>query len=150
MNKYFDKSKIIFKGLVENPEFAIDEENYFVGMSFISIIQRDEAYSLEYLVGILNSKYAFNWFNIYGKKRGAGVDIGVNKLRTFPLPNSYSNMIESKVREIMGSKLKDKTTLENELDVLVYKNYELTYQEIMKIDKSFIVSESEYNALILE
>jgi adenine-specific DNA-methyltransferase len=148
--KYFDRPKIIFKGMFVDPEFAIDEENYFVGMSFISIIQRDEAYSLEYLVGILNSKYAFNWFNIYGKKRGAGVDIGVNKLRTFPLPNSYSKMIELKVREIMRSSLKDKTTLENELNVLVYKNYELTYQEIVKIDKSFTVSESEYNALILD
>lgn len=133
-----------------DPEFAIDNENYFIGMSFISIIQRDKKYSLEYLLGILNSKYASNWFNVYGKKRGAGVDIGVNKLRTFPIPNKYSKMIELKVKEIMCSDLKVKSSLEDELDFMVYKNYGLSYQEVKKLDESFKISELDYNSFTLD
>jgi hypothetical protein len=148
--KYFNRPKIIFKGMFVDPEFAIDNENYFIGMSFISIIQIDKNYSLEYLLGILNSKYASNWFNIYGKKRGAGVVIGVNKLRTFPIPDNYSKMIELKVKEIMSSDLKVKSSLEAELDFMVYKNYGLSYHEVNKLDQSFKISELHYNSFTLE
>ena len=58
--KFFNQPKIVFKGMFLNQEFAIDTNDYFLGMSFISIIQKNNEYSLEYLLGLLNSKYAFN------------------------------------------------------------------------------------------
>ena len=32
-----------------------------------------------------NSRIAYDWFYSFDKKRGAGVDIGVNKIRSFPI-----------------------------------------------------------------
>lgn len=145
--KYFNQPKIVFKGMFLNQEFAIDTNDYFLGMSFISIIQKTSEYSLEYLLGLLNSKYALNWFNIYGKKRGAGVDIGVNKLRTFPLPKIYSTKLEIKVKEIILLPLSDLSPLEDEIDALVFKSYELGFQEVKKIDPKFKLSEAEYEKL---
>ena len=34
---------------------------------------------------------------------------------------------------------------ENQIDVIVYKLYDLTYQEVLTIDKGFPMSEIEYN-----
>ena len=106
--------------MFEKPCFAIDyNNNYYVGMSFNCIIEKDSRYKLEYVLGILNSNFAYNWFYKNGKKRGAGVDIGVDKLRTFPikqttqdnmnkiidivkqLQNNYSEQLESELNRII-------------------------------------------------
>ena len=39
---------------------------------------------------------------------------------------------------------KDTTELEKEIDVLVYKFYELTYEEVKIIDSEFWMSEEEF------
>jgi len=50
------------------------------------------------------------------------------------------------VDEILKKKKanQDTTALEREIDVLVYKLYELTYDEVKIIDKDFWLSEEEY------
>jgi len=123
-------------------------------MSFISIIENNQSngFSLEFLLGILNSKFAFNWFYTYGKKRGAGVDIGVEKLRTFPLPNNPNKKIELLVKEISDNKYhgKPSSKLETELNILVFRLYELRYDEVKVIDPEFGLSREEYEAIKLE
>lgn len=150
----FNKKKILFKGMFVKNECAIDEDKYFVGMSFISIIEnkKSKGFSLEYLLGVLNSKYALNWFYTYGKKRGAGVDIGVDKLRTFPLAENPNKKIESLVKDVISKKELGKKTdsIEQEIDNLVYKLYELTYDEVKVIDPEFSLSKKEYEAIKLE
>jgi adenine-specific DNA-methyltransferase len=42
------------------------------------------------------------------------------------------------------------TTLEKEIDVLVYKLYELTYDEIKVVDPDFWLSEEEYKNVRLD
>ena len=150
----FKKKKILFKGMFVKNECAIDEDKYFVGMSFISIIENknSKGFSLDYLLGVLNSKYALNWFYTYGKKRGAGVDIGVDKLRTFPLAENPNKKIESLVKEIITKKElgKNTTPIEHQIDNLVYKLYELTYDEVKIIDPAFSLSKKEYEGIKLE
>ncbi len=84
-------------------EFVYDESNLFVGMSCILIIEKNNCeYNLKYLLGILNSKFALNWFFQNGKKRGGGVDIGVDKLRTFPvIKTSNQEKIKKIVDEVL-------------------------------------------------
>jgi len=56
--------------------------------------------------------------------------------------------IEKLFDEILKKKKSkhDTTSLEKEIDVLVYKLYELTYDEVKIIDKDFWLSEDEYLA----
>lgn len=44
----------------------------------------------------------------------------------------------------------DTTALEKEIDVLVYKLYELTYDEVKIIEPGFALSEGEYLSYDLE
>jgi adenine-specific DNA-methyltransferase len=86
--KYFENPKIIFKNMFESPEFTYDDKCFYFGFSFSSIINMKNDYSLKYLLALLNSSFAKKWFYDNGKLRGAGVDIGVEKLRLFPVPKN--------------------------------------------------------------
>lgn len=86
---FFQKEKLIFKNMFVSPEFTIDVNGYYLGFSFSSILRKEENYSLEYLLAILNSNFAEFWFYQNGKMRGAGVDIGVEKLRLFPINQCF-------------------------------------------------------------
>jgi hypothetical protein len=91
--KYFNEPKIIFKGMFKSPDFTYDDDNYFFGFSFSSIIKKNDGNSLKYLLALLNSKLANKWFYTFGKLRGVGVDIGVEKLRTFPVVHTSKELV---------------------------------------------------------
>jgi adenine-specific DNA-methyltransferase len=149
--KFFTAKKILFPIMFAESHCAIDNNQFFVGMSFITIIQKDANYNLEQLSGILNSKFANYWFYTYGKKRGVGVDIGVNKLREFPLPNYQSVKVNETVVKILKLKKlnQDSFIEEQDIDNLVYKLYNLSYDEVLIIEPEFNerMSEQEYDAL---
>ncbi|MDO9341019.1 MAG: TaqI-like C-terminal specificity domain-containing protein [Bacteroidales bacterium] len=147
--KYFENPKIIFKNMFVNVGFSYDDkDNYYFGFSFSSVIQEDKNYNLKYILAILNSKFAENWFYKNGKKRGAGVDIGVEKLRTFPIKEvshpeqkPFIDLVD-KILTITKdddylqnsnkqAKVKD---LEAEIDQLVYKLYGLSPEEIKIVE----------------
>lgn len=84
----FNSPKIIMPSLLIKPSATYSHfENYF-GMSTNIIISQNENYCLKYLLGLLNSKFAYCWYYNKCKYRGAGVDVGVEKLRTFPVPTT--------------------------------------------------------------
>lgn len=155
----FDQEKLIIPSMFVDNKIAYDNKNYYFGMSSNLItLQNNASYSLKVVLAILNSKFALNWFYINGKKRGAGVDIGVDKLRSFPIPQKIinqnniikivDNIIElAKSDNYINDKLKQQSIqqYEHQLDVLIYKLYELTYQEVLTIDKDFQMSELEYD-----
>ncbi len=136
--QYFTKPKVIFKIMFKEPEFTYDDTGLYFGFSFSSIINKPNIdCSLKYLLSILNSKLANNWFNINGKQRGAGVDIGVNKLRTFPIMKSTNEkpfkilvdylmfLTSKKSTSIIGHTSNDRIAshIEDVLDMMVYELY---------------------------
>lgn len=127
--------------MFKEPEFMIDSDNYYFGMSFLSIIKKDNiSIDLKIILGILNSKLALYWFYKNGKKRGIGVDIGVDKIRSFPIHKNILN--HKKTVEILDTvnsiiKLKEQNFEMNEsyeyLDNLIFSIYELDLKEINEI-----------------
>ena len=99
---YFNSPKIIMPSMFDINNFTIDyETHYYVGMSFSCIVVNNPEYLLEYVLAVLNSTVAKEWFHSFGKKRGVGVDIGVDKVRTFPIKPcdmSVQKQIEAKVK----------------------------------------------------
>ncbi|TSC91221.1 MAG: putative type IV restriction endonuclease [Parcubacteria group bacterium Licking1014_17] len=159
-SKYFENPKLICEGMFLSPGFYYDEDKYYVGFSFSVIVQKDKNYSLKYLLGVLNSKFAGNWFNVNGKKRGVGVDIGVLVFRQFPIYRATAdqqNNIENLVDKILSlnkefHKLPENSekwqSLKSEIDKTdhrideeVYKLYNLTPEEIKIIENRQINGE---------
>lgn len=124
---YFDNPKIIMPSMFVENNFTIDyEKQYYVGMSFSCIVVKESTYLLEYILATLNSTIAKEWFYAFGKKRGAGVDIGVDKVRTFPIKYcdiSVQNEIAKKVK-LLISDYASNIKLDSEVDEMIKKIYE--------------------------
>jgi adenine-specific DNA-methyltransferase len=153
--RFFEEEKLICKGMFLKPQFYYDNEQYYCGFSFSVIINKSNEYDLKLLLGIMNSKLGEYWFNKNGKKRGVGVDIGVKVFRLFPLPNnkttifsSISNQIIQSVEQIQQlnkelekvrvpseiESIKNKVFfLDNRINDLVYKLYDLNQEQIDEI-----------------
>jgi uncharacterized protein Yka (UPF0111/DUF47 family) len=103
----------------------------------------------------MNSKLGEYWFNLNGKKRGVGVDIGVKVFRHFPLFTKRNQTIENKLIELVDqllqlneekaaaklssqvSQLESKIDYcENRVNELVYQLYELTPEEIKIVESA--------------
>ena len=99
-------------------------------------------YTLKFLCALLNSTLGTWWFVTNGKRRGVGVDVGVDRLRQFPLPQSSDQFskIEQLVDRILAAKKKhvaaDTAGLEREIDERVYRLYGLTPDEIRLVEES--------------
>ncbi|MCK5822926.1 MAG: Eco57I restriction-modification methylase domain-containing protein, partial [Bacteroidales bacterium] len=154
--RFFEEPKLICKGMFLQPEFYYDDEKYYFGFSFSSIIQKSRKYDLKLLLGIMNSKLGEFWFHLNGKRRGIGVDIGVKIFRLFPLPpktNKNFDIISTKIIKLveqLQSLKKDLKTqslqtakvqierqivyFEKRINEKVYKLYAFKKQEIEMIE----------------
>ncbi len=146
--KYFNNNKIVIPSMFRTRQATYVEDEAYFGLSTNIIIQKNEKYSLKYIVAILNSKFAEKWFYLNGKKRGAGVDIGVQKLRQFPIKNIDNNKQKpfiALVNTILATTESEDYTenpqkqakvkvLEAEIDQMVYQLYDLTPEEIKIVE----------------
>lgn len=144
----FAKEKLILPAMFARQNVGYMETEGYFGLSSNIIIQKNTNYSLKYILAILNSSLAFDWFYRYGKKRGVGVDIGVNKLRTFPVKKlslKFQEPFKDCVDRILSitkgddylqnsQKQAKVKSLEREIDQLVYKLYDLTPEEIKIVE----------------
>jgi hypothetical protein len=95
---------------------------------------------LKYLVGILNSKLINLELNRYSPKTGTGdLIISVQALNPLKIvvPNeAQETQMNNLVDQIITQKQQnqDTTTLEKEIDQLVYQLYELTDEEIKIVE----------------
>ena len=103
--------------------------------------------------GLLNSKLAtFYHFNHSPKAtKGAFPKILVQDLKEFPLPSIISEemrTITDLVEQILDSKKVNQQTdtidLENQIDLLVYRLYALTYDEVLIVDPETPITREEY------
>jgi hypothetical protein len=109
------------------------------------------------LLSIINSKF-INWYHLktfYAVRIPQGsLKYPVDFFNSLPIP---INLVKNKIIEdlvtniiLYKSEGKDTTALEQQIDNLVYKLYELTYEEVKIIDPEFALTEPEYDAIKVE
>lgn len=137
--------------MFKTPTFAIDNNGIFVGMSY-NIVVPFKSDNIEWILAVLNSKYAEYWFNNNAKHRGIGNDVGVEKLRSFPIPTEHTlslNKLKQLVLLIMDGK-QELQELETEIDHIVYHLYDLTYDEVLIVDPNTPITRKEYDNFKLD
>jgi hypothetical protein len=146
--KNLDKQTLAKIGVaqtVSDLQCFLDEEgNFFlnnVRVNGIKPINENEV-NIKYLLGILNSKVANFYFKLVGKPKDNGF-FEANKQFISPIPikivdQKYQIKIEPLVDKILTAKKSnpqaDTTTLEKEIDQLVYQLYGLTEEEIKIVE----------------
>ena len=148
----FVQPKIIGPSMFMKPSFAFDEKNLFVGMSF-NIITAISDINLRFVLALLNSTFAKKWFYDNAKHRGAGVDVGVDKLRSFPIPfysmdtvKAIVNLVDLIIIDKERNKTVSTKKKEDKIDHLVYRLYGLTYDEVLIIDPQTPITREEYES----
>ncbi|MBS1552602.1 MAG: Eco57I restriction-modification methylase domain-containing protein [Bacteroidetes bacterium] len=160
------KPKILIRGNDTRISAVLDNE----GSVFIGIygIKCDKEISSNYmtLLGLLNSNL-FQWLffiqNPSIKIAGGFFSINAPHLLKLPIKEDklYSRQITILVKQILtltkaSDFLESKTkkanvkSIENQIDIFVYKLYELDYDEVKVVDPEFWMSEREYVKFSLE
>lgn len=106
---------------------------------------------LKYILAIINSKLIdFYYENVYG----GFIDVYPNNLKELPIiigNKKLMTTITKHVDTIIKIKQEEKNPeiIEQQIDIMIYKLYELTFDEVKIIDPDFWLSEEEYNNMQL-
>lgn len=151
---HFLQSDSSFMAILWNCLSTVDNKSIRASIKRYSHHTREEMekYSnrvcLEYLLAILNSKFAMV---LLANQRGDDYHIYPEHLRNMPIapaPKEKQYEISLLVREIIDKKViaTDTTSLENQIDFLVYHLYNLTYDEVLVVDPNPPFTREQYES----
>lgn len=152
---YFSGEKIVAPYRSKSNDFAYNDKNFYASKDVAFILPNNKTVNLKSLVCILNSKLVYKWLYFKGKRKGQTLELYANPLSSIPIKNSDNlNVFENLYQQILELKTKkqDTTDLEQQIDNLVYKLYELTYDEVLVVEPEFAerMSREEYEGLKVE
>lgn len=132
----FQKPKIVWGEISDKPKFAFDDSNYFAEATTFLMTGKN----LKYLLAILNSKVSEWYFNQISTTTGMGTNRWKKyKIELLPIKDISEKQQEPIVKLvdkilIANKSSEDTTELENKIDELVYKLYDLNEDEIKIVE----------------
>ena len=152
---FWNTPKIVIAGMTKVIEAVYVEEPLGLGVGIYGIFDFGK-FNPHALTAILNSKFiSFYFINKFKDKHLAGGYLAINKSTIEELPivdikmdvqNKLTNLsikIHNEKKHNININTSD---LENQIDLMVYKLYELSYAEVLVVDPEFGLSEEEYDA----
>ncbi|EGT1083806.1 class I SAM-dependent DNA methyltransferase [Campylobacter coli] len=142
--KFFTGSPriVALRKCVGEPKFSYVDFDCYVSATFYVI--KTQRINVKYLTAILNSKLVAFWLKHKGKMQGNNYQIDKEPLLNIPIVDTNSknkklaDELINLVDEILKAKEQDKNAntqeLENKINSLVYKLYNLTEEEIKIIE----------------
>jgi hypothetical protein len=147
------KEKLFFRRVSENLVFAYDDEQYFALNTLVVVNSKPGFnFKIKYLLAILNSSLVnYVYKNKYKSTKKVFSEIQANSVEKLPIRSlteieqnkfvSLSNLIIENRKQHLETK-----ELEAKIDLMVYKLYELTYDEVLVVEPEFSLSKQEYEA----
>ena len=151
--KRFEQPKVLVRDTGGGLMATYDNDNYYVKDV---IIIEDEHYNesiLKVLAALLNSK-TLRW---YYETSFPTLHVQRDELASLPIPKSVFEIdlrpIINFVDQILAAKkenpLADTSVWEREIDLLIYKLYGLTYDEVLIVDPETTITKEEYETMII-
>lgn len=141
-DRFFEEPKILFvrlrnKSLERKLVGAFDDSAFYNRDNFNNIILKDKSFSLAYILALFNSRLINHWY----KAHFDNVNINPEQVRLIPIkriPMEKQKLFADKVEQIQKI-VKQKpdsetTSLEREIDQLVFKLYGLNEEEIKIVE----------------
>ncbi len=157
--RFFEGERILFReipGEGKKIQASISNDTYYYGHS-ISPFKPYENHleKLSYFLGIVNSRLT-SWYASYtlsNFSKDIFPKLNPNDIKEILIPSEFQCFIEitNCVQEILYLKQQnpsaDTTALESEIDLLVYRLYQLTWDEVKIVDPDFAMDREEYDGL---
>ena len=145
----FEKEKIVWQRITQEPTFCISIPGELIldSMAFLSSFEKRNG---RYFLALLNSFLTKYWVSKNVHQYGnTGFRLSNQYVEQFPIPKipkEQQKPFEKLVDIIIAKKEKgeDTTKEEQTIDVMVYKLYGLTYNEVKTIYPVFFLTEKEY------
>ena len=157
--RFFTEPRIIVRQIVGGSSLKIiagyedSKPTFFTQVGFSLLSKRNDTNELKYLLGILNSKL----ISFYHKNKFLDVEkvvfqkILIANAKQLPIkvaPDNIEEIIIKNVDSIIVAKHKtpegNTQTIENNIDLLVYHLYGLTYDEVLIVDPKTPITRKEY------
>lgn len=159
----FEKEKIICPQRNNYNVFGYSKYSWYASVDVYFITAPKQDYQLKYILSLLNSNLYYIWLYNKGKRKGESLELYQKPLSEIPIKKAdeqIQNKFVSVVDKILAITQTDDylqnqekqnavKEYEKQIDIMVYKLYDLTYQEVLTIDKNFLISEDEYNSYSL-
>ncbi len=137
----FNSEKIIAPQRSPRNTFGYNNVPWYASMDVYYITSIDSDYSLKYVLALLNSKLYYLWLYNKGKRKGENLELYQKPLSEIPIKKAtleeQSNIVKI-VDQILAKKMEnpkcDTSSLENEIDKLVYNLYSLSQEEILIVE----------------
>ncbi len=144
--------KIIVAGMSNRLEAYFDDGQYLAGKSTTILLGKPD--ELKCIVAIINSKLMSFWMRVNFnslKMAGGYINVGVNEISSIPIANIVNrNQFVDLVDKIQHEKVinpeTDTSQMENQIDLLVYHLYGLTYDEVLIVDPETPITREEYES----
>ena len=147
--RFFKGEKIVsLRKCVGRPSFSYSDFDAYVSATFYVI--KTERYDMKYLTGLLNSTLIAFWLRNRGKMQGNNYQIDKEPLLQIPLKKEndgkVANLVASIIDRLKTNPQADTTSLENQIDYLVYHLYNLTYDEVLVVDPNPPFTREQYES----
>lgn len=149
----FEQPKILIREAGATITAAIDYNNNYIMSSLYNCILIDKRYSLEYLLGLINSKLFQHLMNklTFEKTKGAFTKAKIYHYYELPVKIAAfqeQDVISNYVKSIMSksSSGEDISKDEKQLNIAIFKLYDLTFDEIQVIDPETPITRDEYES----
>ena len=147
----FEKEKITWGNLALNAQYSFVDKDLYLCAPCPIITPANK-----YILAVLNSPVSDYYIRKLGVTRNGGYfeykPMFVEQLPVPQISTEKQEIFIKKAEKIitLKSSSKDTKTLEQQIDNMVYKLYELTYEEVKIIDPEFALTEQEYADIKLE
>jgi len=147
----FENPKIIWGLTADKWAYAYDDKQHFLPSN--GYILTSKEIPIKYLLGLINSDLLKYYFGFIGVMTAGGAytlkhaTIQQLPMKVLANPSLFIEIVDQILEH--KSQGKDTNTLEEQINSLVYKLYQLTYDEVLVIDPKFTerMSREEYEKL---
>lgn len=151
-NTNFDGEKIILPYRAVDNSFCFSDKPFYASIDVFFININNHLYSTKFITCILCSKLIEYWLNNNCKRKGKILELYQKPLSEIPIKEASKEIqliFVNYVDEIIHRKSKNLETLslENKINSFVYKLYELSFEDVIKIDLDFSLSLVDYENL---
>ena len=134
--------------------FGYSNSLWYAASDVFYISQNKNEFDLKFILAILNSKLCYFWLFNMGKRKGNALEQTLEPLQFIPIisvPSEKQVPLIKLVSRLLDLKKAEKNTkdLEHEINNIIYRLYDLTFEEVRVIDPEFGLNEKEYKALKL-
>ncbi|HMX00899.1 MAG TPA: N-6 DNA methylase [Cyclobacteriaceae bacterium] len=129
---------------------TVDELGIYGSQGINFVVPKTNKYSVYFLIGIINSRLIDYLFST--KFLNLAIKADYIKQLGFPSPSNYLiSEIEMRTKAILKLKYNGKSVsaLEGEIDNLIYRLYDLSYEEVKVVEPNYLLSKEEYDAIAI-